>query len=118
MPFISSLFANVYFFFCCGALSSNRTTEPTHNKFSTPPQNNNRNSREPTWFCFDGEPLSCPGAPTFSGSDAPAVLEALGYTEGEILGLQQARAVVPTNWHQWNDHDNHTDDVLFREGLE
>ena len=96
----------------------NRPTEPTNRTDQKKLQTQKRNSREPTWFCFDGEPLSCPGAPTFSGADAPAVLEALGYTEGEILGLQQARAVVPTNWHQWNDHDNHTDDVLFREGLE
>ena len=46
------------------------------------------------------------------------MLEALGYTEGEILGLQQARAVVPTNWHQWSEDNHAADDVLFREGLE
>ena len=29
---------------------------------------------QPTWFCFDGTPLSCARAPTFSGADAPHVL--------------------------------------------
>ena len=32
---------------------------------------------EPTWFCIDGEPLSCAGAPTFSGADAEPILKAL-----------------------------------------
>ena len=56
---------------------------------------------EPTWFCIDGEPLSCARAPTYSGFDAPAILKALGYSQGDILGLKQSRAVVPTNWHMW-----------------
>jgi len=70
---------------------------------------------EPTWLCFDGEPLSCPGAPTFSGSDAQTVLAELGYSTTEIMGLQQSRAVVPTNWHEWGT-DKQVD--LLEEGLE
>mmetsp|Transcript_122 Transcript_122/g.398 ORF Transcript_122/g.398 Transcript_122/m.398 type:complete len:201 (-) Transcript_122:57-659(-) len=55
---------------------------------------------EPTWFCFDGEPFSCPSPPTLSGSDARQVLAELGYSTSDILGLHQCRAVVPTNWHK------------------
>ena len=81
---------------------------------------------EPTWFCFDGEPLSCARAPTFSGSDAPAILAELGYSQGQVLGLKQSRAVVPTNWHKWCDEDHETaqplklfySDELHAEGLE
>ena len=58
---------------------------------------------EPTWFCFDGKPLTCAGAPTFSGSDAPQILAELGYSQGAILGLKQSRAIVPTNWYKWAD---------------
>ena len=56
---------------------------------------------EPTWFCFDGEPFSCPAAPTRSGSDAPAILAEFGYSAKQIAALQQSRAVVPTNWYKW-----------------
>ena len=79
---------------------------------------------EPTWFCLDGEPLSCPGAPTFSGADAPAILSELGYSSGQILGLKQSRAIVPTNWHKWADDAEaqplrlfYSDD-LSKDGLE
>jgi len=40
---------------------------------------------EPTWFCFDGAPLSCARPPAFAGADAPQVLAALGYSPGEVL---------------------------------
>ena len=79
---------------------------------------------EPTWFCLDGEPLSCPWAPSFSGADAPAILAALGYSSGQILGLKQSRAVVPTNWYKWADDAEapplklfYSDD-LSKDGLE
>ena len=52
---------------------------------------------DPTWFCLDGQPLTCAGAPNFSGADAPQILAELGYSQGDILGLKQSRAVVPTN---------------------
>mmetsp|Transcript_26468 Transcript_26468/g.76958 ORF Transcript_26468/g.76958 Transcript_26468/m.76958 type:complete len:589 (-) Transcript_26468:159-1925(-) len=58
---------------------------------------------EPTWFCFDGAPLSCARPPAFAGADAPQVLAALGYSPGEVLGLKQSRAVVPTLWYAWAD---------------
>jgi crotonobetainyl-CoA:carnitine CoA-transferase CaiB-like acyl-CoA transferase len=78
---------------------------------------------EPTWFCLDGKPLSCARPPAFSGSDAPAILAALGYSQGEILGLKQSRAVVPTNWHKWADEEAapvpvYSPDDLLKEGLE
>ena len=79
---------------------------------------------EPSWFCFDGEPLSCAGAPTYSGSDAPKVLQELGYNSSEVLGLQQSRAIVPTNWYKWSASDTLTrgpevsDGHLLEEGLE
>lgn len=60
---------------------------------------------EPTWFCFDGKPFSCLSPPTFSGSDAPQVLAELGYSKSEVMGLQQSRAVVPTNWYKWGEND-------------
>jgi len=63
---------------------------------------------EPTWFCFDGEPMECAGAPTFSGSDAPQVLADLGYSSSDILAMQQSRAVVPTNWYKWAPEDTLT----------
>ena len=79
---------------------------------------------EPTWFCIDGEPLSCAGAPTFSGADAPQILAALGYSNGQVLGLKQSRAVVPTNWYKWADESEaqplklfYSDD-LSTDGLE
>ena len=79
---------------------------------------------EPTWFCIDGKPLSCAGAPTFSGADAVPILEALGYSQGQILGLKQSRAVVPTNWHKWAEDTEapklklHYSDDLSKDGLE
>ena len=79
---------------------------------------------EPTWFCLDGKPLSCAGAPTFSGADAVPILEALGYSQGQILGLKQSRAVVPTNWHKWAEDTEapklklHYSDDLSKDGLE
>ena len=39
---------------------------------------------EPTWFAFDGEPLSCAKAPTFAGSDAPEVLAELGIEDENL----------------------------------
>jgi crotonobetainyl-CoA:carnitine CoA-transferase CaiB-like acyl-CoA transferase len=56
---------------------------------------------EPTWLCFDGEPLECVGAPFNAGSNAQEVLGDLGYSSGDILAMQQSRAVIPTNWHKW-----------------
>ena len=79
---------------------------------------------EPTWFCIDGQPLSCAGAPTFSGADAESILAALGYSQGDILGLKQSRAVVPTNWYKWADESEATplklfySDELIQDGLE
>ena len=79
---------------------------------------------EPTWFCIDGEPLSCAGAPTFSGADAEPILKALGYSQGDTLALKQSRAVVPVNWHQWPE-EKHAEplnlvysDELSTDGLE
>ena len=79
---------------------------------------------EPTWFCLDGAPLSCAGAPTFSGADAGSILAALGYSQGEILGLKQSRAVVPTNWYKWAEESEAPplklfySDELSKDGLE
>ena len=78
---------------------------------------------EPTWFCLDGQPLTCPRHPTYAGSDAPEVLAELGYSQGEILGLKQSRAVVPTNWYKWADEEAapvpiYSPDDLLKEGLE
>ena len=79
---------------------------------------------EPTWFCLDGEPLSCARAPTFSGADAEAILSDLGYSQGQTLGLKQSRAVVPTNWYKWNDEADAQplklffSDDLSKDGLE
>lgn len=56
---------------------------------------------EPTWFCFDGEPLSCLSAPTLAGSDAPQILLELGYSQVEIESMKSSRALVPTNWYKW-----------------
>ena len=36
---------------------------------------------DPTWFCLDGQPLTCAGAPNFSGADAPQILAELGYSQ-------------------------------------
>ena len=58
------------------------------------------------------------------GADAPAILAALGYSQGEILGLKQSRAVVPTNWHKWADEAEAPplklfySDELSQDGLE
>jgi len=81
---------------------------------------------EPTWFCLDGTPLTCPRAPTYAGSDAAEILSELGLSQGEILGLKQSRAVVPTNWHKWAGEaqgaaaplDLVYSDDLFKDGLE
>jgi len=81
---------------------------------------------EPTWFCFDGAPLSCARPPAFAGADAQQVLAALGYSPGEVLGLKQSRAVVPTNWYAWGDKPHREplsspippSDELLKEGLE
>ena len=79
---------------------------------------------DPTWFCLDGQPLTCAGAPNFSGADAPQILAELGYSQGDILGLKQSRAVVPTNWYKWADESEATplklfySDELIQDGLE
>lgn len=52
----------------------------------------------PSWFCFDGKPLRRPAAPPRIGSDAPAVLRELGYSDAEITALQDSRVVGRTEW--------------------
>ena len=62
-------------------------------------------------------------APT-SGADAESILAALGASQGDILGLKQSRAVVPTNWYKWADESEATplklfySDELIQDGLE
>ncbi|CAE7241668.1 dddD [Symbiodinium sp. CCMP2592] len=58
---------------------------------------------EPTWFCFDGRPVSTLWAPTRAGSDAPQVLAELGYSTEEVSALKKSGAVVPTNWYKWEE---------------
>ena len=64
------------------------------------------------------------GAPTSSGAAAESILAALGYSQGDILGLKQSRAVVPTNWYKWADESEATplklfySDELIQDGLE
>merc|ERR1712083_1283422 len=54
---------------------------------------------EPTWFCFDGEPFSCPKPSTRAGSDAPQILADLGYTNEQIAHLQESGAIGPVEWY-------------------
>eukprot|EP00927_Polykrikos_kofoidii_P066064 TRINITY_DN61725_c0_g1_i1.p1 TRINITY_DN61725_c0_g1~~TRINITY_DN61725_c0_g1_i1.p1 ORF type:complete len:805 (+),score=100.04 TRINITY_DN61725_c0_g1_i1:71-2416(+) len=53
----------------------------------------------PTWFCFDGEPMTCPGAPTRAGSDANDILETMGFDAEEIAYLHEVSAVGPAEWY-------------------
>ena len=53
------------------------------------------------------------------------ILEALGYSQGQILGLKQSRAVVPTNWYKWAEDGADAQplklfysDELSKDGLE
>lgn len=55
---------------------------------------------------------------------AGCLLAELGYSQGQILGLKQSRAVVPTNWHKWADEERaaplklHYSSDLREDGLE
>ena len=70
--------------------------------------------------------FALPLPPAFAGADAPQVLAALGYSPGEVLGLKQSRACVPTNWYAWADEPPREplsspvppSDELLKEGLE
>ena len=53
----------------------------------------------PTWFVFDGECLGCPGAASRIGSDAPAILQELGYSSTDVQRLIADGVVGPTEWN-------------------
>ena len=52
----------------------------------------------PTWFVFDGECVGCPGVTARIGSDASAILEAIGYSGEEVKQLIADGVVGPTEW--------------------
>jgi crotonobetainyl-CoA:carnitine CoA-transferase CaiB-like acyl-CoA transferase len=54
----------------------------------------------PTWFAFDGEPAPRPAAPARIGSDAPAILAELGYTNADVDRLIASAVVGQTEWFQ------------------
>ncbi len=53
---------------------------------------------EPSWFAFDGEPFTSPGATSRIGSDAREILKDIGYSNDDIEHLIKNRAVGPTEW--------------------
>jgi crotonobetainyl-CoA:carnitine CoA-transferase CaiB-like acyl-CoA transferase len=52
----------------------------------------------PTWFTFDGVPTPRPRGPARIGSDAPAVLRELGYTQAQIDQMIAKGAIGRTEW--------------------
>ena len=52
----------------------------------------------PTWFVFDGECVGCPGVTARIGSDAPAILQELGYSGDDVKRLIADGVVGPTEW--------------------
>jgi crotonobetainyl-CoA:carnitine CoA-transferase CaiB-like acyl-CoA transferase len=52
----------------------------------------------PTWFTFEGEPFSRPGAASRIGSDGPAILGELGYSSEDIDRLIATGTVGRTEW--------------------
>ena len=53
---------------------------------------------EPSWFAFDGEPFTSPGATSRIGSDAREILKEIGYASDDIERLMKNGAVGPTEW--------------------
>jgi crotonobetainyl-CoA:carnitine CoA-transferase CaiB-like acyl-CoA transferase len=83
------------------ATSADCSSKTANFKKKTAGQGRDVETWEPTWLCFDGVPMACAGAPSNAGSDAQRVLGDLGYSSGDILAMQQSRAVIPTDWHKW-----------------
>ena len=52
----------------------------------------------PTWFVFDGECVGCPGATARIGSNAPTILQELGYSNNDVQRLVANGVVGPTEW--------------------
>jgi crotonobetainyl-CoA:carnitine CoA-transferase CaiB-like acyl-CoA transferase len=52
----------------------------------------------PSWFAFDGAPITRPPAAPRVGADAAAILHDLGYTAVEIDALAASRVVGPVEW--------------------
>ena len=52
----------------------------------------------PAWFAYDGERVASPGPAHRIGSDAPAILAELGYSEEEVADLVAARVVGQTEF--------------------
>jgi crotonobetainyl-CoA:carnitine CoA-transferase CaiB-like acyl-CoA transferase len=52
----------------------------------------------PAWFAYDGERVASPAPAHRIGSDAPAILAELGYSEEEIADLVAARVVGQTEF--------------------
>jgi len=52
----------------------------------------------PTWFVFDGQSVGCPGPAARIGSDAPAILKELGYSESDIARFLDQSIVGRTEW--------------------
>jgi crotonobetainyl-CoA:carnitine CoA-transferase CaiB-like acyl-CoA transferase len=59
----------------------------------------------PSWFAFDGTPGARPAAPSRIGSDAPAILDELGYTALDVERLVAGGAVGLVEWFRrdWPD---------------
>lgn len=52
----------------------------------------------PTWFTFDGVPTPRPTGPAPIGSDAPAILAELGYSQAQIDKMIASEAIGRTFW--------------------
>lgn len=52
----------------------------------------------PSWFAFDGRPENRPPAATRIGSDGPAVLREVGYSDGQVQELVASGTVGRTEW--------------------
>ena len=60
----------------------------------------------PSWFAFDGVPGARPAAPPRVGSDAPAILAELGYSDKDVERLIAGGVVGPTEWFQREREDD------------
>ncbi len=57
----------------------------------------------PTWFVFDGEAVPMPGAPNRVGSEGPAILRELGYSDEDVERLTDSGILGRTEWEGLTD---------------
>lgn len=90
---------------CRQLADRHRDDSSTTVRFETRPESDGwvTENYAPTWFVFDGEPVPMPGAPVRVGSEGPAILAELGYSDEDIERLTESGVLGRTEWEGLTD---------------